>query len=455
MWGGRFNKDPNYIMQKINASIDFDKKLAFHDIKGSKAHVKMLFETEIIKKDVFKKIFEGLCLIEKEILDEKFEFLSELEDIHMNVEYRLSQIIGEDAGWLHTARSRNDQVATDFKLWVRDETDTIIVDLKNLMNILIDKADKHQKIIMPGFTHLQVAQPITFSHHMLAYVEMFFRDKSRFEDGRKRMNDCPLGAAALAGTSFEINRHKTSNELGFDKPMANSLDAVSDRDFAFDFLSSSSICVSHLSRLAEEIIIWSSSQFNFITLTDAFSTGSSIMPQKKNPDAAELIRGKTGRVNGALLSILTMLKGLPLAYSKDLQEDKEQVFDTADTIKICINAMSGMIKDMIPNQENMREAAKKGFSTSTDLADFIVKKFNIPFRQAHEKVGKIVRIAEQKDLLLNELSIVDFKEVDKRFDTEIFEILDVDKSVLSKNSFGGTSQNQVKKQISHWRKLLK
>ncbi len=455
MWGGRFDDDPSYIMQKINASIEFDKKLAFHDIKGSKVHVNMLFQKKIIKKNVFKKIFDGLCQIEKELLDEKFQFLTELEDIHMNIEYRLNQIIGEDAGWLHTARSRNDQVATDLKLWVRDQTDMIIIDLKNLMSILIEKAENHQNIIMPGFTHLQVAQPITFSHHMLAYVEMFFRDLSRFEDGRKRMNNCPLGAAALAGTSFEIDRHKTSDELGFDMPMANSLDAVSDRDFTFDFLSSSSICISHLSRLAEEIIIWSSSQFNFITLTDSFSTGSSIMPQKKNPDAAELIRGKTGRINGALFSILTMLKGLPLAYSKDLQEDKEQVFDTADTIKICINAMSGMIKDLMPNQVKMRLAAEEGFSTATDLADFIVKKFNIPFRQAHEKVGKIVKIAEKKDLPLNKLSLVDFKEVDKRFDSKVFDILNIDSSVLSKNSFGGTSQSQVKKQISHWRKFLK
>ena len=454
MWGGRFSSTPEKVMESINTSINFDRRLFRQDIMASIAHAEMLVDNKIIDNRIGIKILDGLQVILKEIENNKFKFKIELEDIHMNVEARLHELIGEDAGFLHTARSRNDQVSTDFRLWVRDAIDELVVQIENLMRAFLTKAEAHYDMIMPGFTHLQVAQPVTFGHHLLAYMEMFHRDIERFKSARFRLNECPLGAAALAGTSFSINRAQTSKKLGFERPMSNSIDAVSDRDFCFDFLSASAACAMHLSRFAEEIVFWTSSQFGFIDLSDRFSTGSSIMPQKRNPDAAELIRGKVGRINGSLLNLLTVLKGLPLAYSKDLQEDKECIFDTFDTLSLSVAAMTGMIYDMKPNEKVLLDAAKSSFSTATDLADWLVKEIGIPFRESHRITGKIVKIAEEKKCYLADLDIKTLKEIEPKITSDVFSVLSVESSVTSRNSFGGTSPSQVLAQIKKWREQI-
>ncbi len=455
MWGGRFDAKPSKIMQEINQSISFDYKLYKQDIKGSKAHAKMLCEVGILTKVEAKKITDGLNKIEAEIESGKFKFKIELEDIHMNIESRLKEIIGDVAGKLHTARSRNDQVATDFRLFVRDEIDEIKFLLTQLEKNLVEKAEKNLDVILPGFTHLQVGQPVLFSHHMLAYFEMFKRDISRLDDLRQRMNECPLGACAMAGTSFPINRHLTAKELGFDRPTSNSMDTVSDRDFAVEFLFCLSLTATHLSRIAEEIVIWMSKGFEFVKLSDAFTSGSSIMPQKKNPDAAELVRAKTGRIFGSLISLLVVLKGLTLTYSKDMQEDKEPVFDAAKNIKLCLQAMSGMVSDMKVNKENMFKMAGSGFSTATDLADWLVKNLKIPFRDAHHVTGQIVKMAENKGVDLHELKLSEMQKVEKKITKEIFAVLTVESSVASRTSFGGTSQVRVKEEIAKAKKFLK
>ena len=454
MWGGRFASGPDAIMESINASIDFDKRMAVQDIAGSIAHATMLAKQNIITASDSEAIKEGLLTILSEIENGTFEYSKALEDIHMNIESRLKEIIGEPAGRLHTGRSRNDQVATDFKLWTRDQCDAIIEGLTELMKALIDQADAGADTVMPGFTHLQVAQPVTWGHHMMAYVEMFARDRSRFLDARTRMNESPLGAAALAGTGFPIDRHDTAQALGFSAPSANSLDAVSDRDFALEFLSASSICATHLSRFAEELVIWSSAQFKFVTLSDRFSTGSSIMPQKKNPDAAELIRAKVGRITGSLVGLLMVMKGLPLAYSKDMQEDKEQVFDASDSLMLALAAMTGMISDMEPNVASLETAAASGFSTATDLADWLVRDLGMPFREAHHITGALVAKAEEKGCDLPDLSLEDMQIVNKRINADVFNFLGVQNSVASRQSYGGTAPKQVRKQIARWRKIL-
>jgi len=454
MWGGRFANGPDAIMESINASIDFDKRMAVQDIAGSIAHATMLAKQNIITASDAEAIKEGLLTILSEIENGTFEYSKALEDIHMNIESRLKEIIGEPAGRLHTGRSRNDQVATDFKLWTRDQCDAIIEGLTELMKALIDQADAGADTVMPGFTHLQVAQPVTWGHHMMAYVEMFARDRSRFLDARTRMNESPLGAAALAGTGFPIDRHDTAQALGFSAPSANSLDAVSDRDFALEFLSASSICATHLSRFAEELVIWSSAQFKFVTLSDRFSTGSSIMPQKKNPDAAELIRAKVGRITGSLVGLLMVMKGLPLAYSKDMQEDKEQVFDASDSLMLALAAMTGMISDMEPNVASLETAAASGFSTATDLADWLVRDLGMPFREAHHITGALVAKAEEKGCDLPDLSLADMQIVNERINADVFNFLGVKNSVASRQSYGGTAPKQVRKQIARWRKIL-
>jgi len=454
MWGGRFETSPAEMMLEINQSITFDKKLYKQDIQGSIAHAEMLSAVKIISRPEAKKIIDGLQKIEKEINSKKFIFKKELEDIHMNIESRLKEIIGDVAGKLHTARSRNDQVATDFRLFIRDEVDAIRELLISLEKNFVIKAEKNIDVIMPGFTHLQVAQPVLFSHHLLAYFEMFKRDISRLDDLRSRMNECPLGACAMAGTSFPIDRFATALALGFAKPTSNSMDSVSDRDFAIEFLSCASLIALHLSRLAEEIVIWMSKGFEFIKLSDAFTSGSSIMPQKKNPDAAELIRAKSGRIFGALISLLTVIKGLPLTYSKDMQEDKEVVFDAAENIKLALTAMSGMVLDMSINKEKMLAMSKTGYSTATDLADWLVKNLQIPFRDAHHITGTIVKMAEEKNLDLHQLKISDLQKVEKKISAKIFDVLSVENSVNSRTSFGGTSNSAVKSQIAIAKKFL-
>ncbi len=454
MWGGRFASGPDAIMEAINASIDFDKRMARQDIEGSRAHAAMLAAQGIISDSDAEAIREGLLTVLSEIERGDFPFSKALEDIHMNVESRLKELIGEPAGRLHTARSRNDQVATDFKLWTREQYDAAIDGLEALMRALLAQAEAGADMVMPGFTHLQVAQPVTWGHHMMAYVEMFARDRSRMQDARKRMNESPLGAAALAGTSFPIDRHMTAGALGFDRPAANSLDAVSDRDFALEFLSSASICATHLSRFAEELVIWSSAPFRFVTLSDRFSTGSSIMPQKKNPDAAELIRAKVGRINGSLVALLTIMKGLPLAYSKDMQEDKEQVFDAADSLMLALAAMTGMVGDMKPNPDELRVAAASGFSTATDLADWLVREAGLPFRDAHHATGALVKMAEDKGCDLPELTLEDMKSVHPAINSGVYEVLGVDNSVKSRSSYGGTAPDSVRRQIASWKEVL-
>ena len=454
MWGGRFSDGPKQVMGLINSSVKFDRRLYKHDILASIIHAEMLVNNQIISKEIGLKIIAGLQTILQEIENDKFQFQTELEDIHMNVEARLHELIGEDAGFLHTARSRNDQVSTDFRLWIRDAIDELTNQLENLMKAFLTKAEENHDTIMPGFTHLQVAQPITFGHHLLAYLEMFSRDVERLKSARVRLNECPLGSAALAGTSFPIDRMEISKRLGFERPMRNSIDAVSDRDFCLDFLAAASICMTHLSRFAEELVIWTSAQFNFVSLSDEFSTGSSIMPQKRNPDAAELIRGKVGRVNGSLLGVLTVLKGLPLAYSKDLQEDKESVFDTFDTLVVCLVAMTGMVSDLQPNQKALYDAAKTGFSTATDLADWLVRELNIPFREAHKITGKIVKLAETRKCAISDLDLDSLKAIEDKITSNIFSVLEVDASVASRDSFGGTSPSQVMLQIKKWKANL-
>ena len=430
-------------MEAINASIDFDKRLCAQDIAGSKAHAQMLVAQGILSENDGKDIQRGLDAIAREIEEGDFEFSVALEDIHMNIENRLSQLVGEAAGRLHTARSRNDQVATDFKLWVRDTIDGIDASLAGLQDVMIDIAGKNAATVMPGFTHLQTAQPVTLGHHMLAYVEMFGRDRGRFGDCRTRLNECPLGAAALAGTSFPIDRRMTSDALGFDRPAANSLDAVSDRDFACEFLSAGSILAVHLSRLAEEIVLWSAPQFGYVRISDSFSSGSSIMPQKRNPDAAELVRGKAGRVIGSLNAMLVALKGLPLAYGKDMQEDKEPVFDAADTLGICIAAMKGMLGEAKFDESRMKADAGKGFTTATDLADWLVRAGGIPFRQAHHITGTLVKMAEDKNCDLEDLSLKDMQSVETAITDEVFAVLGVENSVSSRTSEGGTAPANV------------
>jgi len=430
-------------MEAINASIDFDKRLCAQDIAGSKAHAQMLVAQGILSENDGKDIQRGLDAIAREIEEGDFEFSVALEDIHMNIENRLSQLVGEAAGRLHTARSRNDQVATDFKLWVRDAIDGINASLAGLQGVMIDIAGKNAATVMPGFTHLQAAQPVTLGHHMLAYVEMFGRDRGRFGDCRTRLNECPLGAAALAGTSFPIDRRMTSDALGFDRPAANSLDAVSDRDFACEFLSAGSILAVHLSRLAEEIVLWSAPQFGYVRISDSFSSGSSIMPQKRNPDAAELVRGKAGRVIGSLNAMLVALKGLPLAYGKDMQEDKEPVFDAADTLGICIAAMKGMLGEAKFDESRMKADAGRGFTTATDLADWLVRAGGIPFRQAHHITGTLVKMAEDKNCDLEDLSLKDMQSVETAITDEVFAVLGVENSVSSRTSEGGTAPANV------------
>jgi argininosuccinate lyase len=414
----------------------------------------MLAATGIVSDSDAAAMREGLLTVLSEIEGGTFAFSTALEDIHMNVEARLKEIIGEPAGRLHTGRSRNDQVATDFKLWVRDQIDAAISGIEALIAALLDQAEAGAEWVMPGFTHLQTAQPVTWGHHMMAYVEMLGRDRSRFVDARARMNECPLGAAALAGTSFPIDREMTAQALGFDRPAANSLDAVSDRDFALDFLSAASICAMHLSRFAEELVIWSSAQFRFVTLSDRFSTGSSIMPQKKNPDAAELIRAKIGRIFGANVALMTVMKGLPLAYSKDMQEDKEQVFDAADNLMLALAAMEGMVKDMSANRDSLEAAAGSGFSTATDLADWLVRALNMPFRDAHHVTGTLVAMAEARGCDLPDLSLEDMQSVHDKITEEVFGVLGVHNSVASRMSYGGTSPVRVREQIARWKEAL-
>ncbi len=453
MWGGRFADGPDAIMEAINASIGFDQRMAAQDIAGSRAHAAMLEATGILQASDVEAIREGLLTVLSEIETGRFEFSVALEDIHMNVEARLKEIIGEPAGRLHTGRSRNDQVATDFKLWVRDQLDACETGLLALIRALLAQAEAGADWVMPGFTHLQTAQPVTWGHHMMAYVEMFGRDLSRVRDARVRMNTSPLGAAALAGTSFPIDRHMTAEALGFDAPAANSLDAVSDRDFALEFLSVASICAMHLSRFAEELVIWSSAQFRFVTLSDRFSTGSSIMPQKKNPDAAELIRAKVGRIFGANTALMMVMKGLPLAYSKDMQEDKEQVFDAADNLMLALAAMQGMVSDMTANRESLAAAAGAGFSTATDLADWLVRIAGLPFRDAHHITGSLVALAEKKRCDLPDLTLEDMQSAHSGITGDVFDVLGVENSVNSRTSYGGTAPDQVRQQIARWKEI--
>ena len=454
MWGGRFAAGPDAIMEAINASIGFDQRLHAQDIAGSRAHAAMLAATGILTDKDAEAIREGLLTVLSEIETGRFAFSTALEDIHMNVEARLKEVIGEPAGRLHTARSRNDQVATDFRLWVRDQADAAIAGLTALQRALLVQAEAGADWVMPGFTHLQTAQPVTWGHHMLAYVEMFARDAGRFADARARMNECPLGAAALAGTSFPIDRHMTAKALGFDRPMANSLDAVSDRDFALEFLAAASISAMHLSRFAEELVIWSSAQFRFVALSDRFSTGSSIMPQKKNPDAAELIRAKIGRIMGANVALMMVMKGLPLAYSKAMQEDKEQVFDAADSLMLALAAMEGMVRDMTANRANLEKAAASGFSTATDLADWLVRTLGLPFREAHHVTGSLVALAEKKGCDLPDLSLSEMKSAHEGITQEVYSVLGVHNSVASRQSYGGTAPDQVRAQVARWRERL-
>jgi len=455
MWGGQFTHAPAELLAKINASISFDKRLYKQDIAGSIAHAQMLSAQKIISAKDAKEIVAGLKGILADIEAGKFEFKESLEDIHMNIEAALKERIGEAASRLHTARSRNDQVATDFRLYVRDGLDALEGLLADLQNALLARANEHYDTIIAGFTHLQVAQPVTFGHHLLAYVEMLARDKSRVADARARMNECPLGAAALAGTSFPIDRFATAKSLGFLRPMTNSLDAVSDRDFALEYLSVASIIAVHLSRLAEEMVNWSSAQFGFIRFSDAYSTGSSIMPQKRNPDAAELVRGKSGRIFGNLISLLTTMKALPLAYNKDMQEDKEPVFDTAENLGICLQAMAGMVRDLQVDKARMLAAAGVAYATATDLADWLVRELKIPFRDAHHITARIVKIASDKGKDLEELTLADMQKIEPKIRQDVFAVLSVANSVKSRVSYGGTAPENVKKAVIDAKKRAK
>ncbi len=455
MWGGRFESGPAAIMREITPSIDFDKRLAGEDLAGSRAHCRMLANEGIISKDDGQAILNGLSVIEKEIADGKFVFKRELEDIHLNIEARLAELIGPAAGRLHTARSRNDQVVTDFRLWVRAACERADAGLKALQLALLAQAEKHVETIMPGFTHMQVAQPVTFGHHMMAYVEMFGRDRGRFEDARKRLNESPLGAAALAGTSFAIDRDATAKSLGFMRPMRNSMDAISARDFALEYLAACCISTVHLSRLAGELVQWSTPMFGFVKLSDAFTTGSSIMPQKRNPDAAELIRGKTGRVLGDFVALAAVVKGLVLTYGTDLQEDKERVFDAADTLELCLAAMAAMVADLTAQPDRMRAACEPGYPTATDLADWVVRVLKKPFREAHHIAGSIVKAAEAKNVTLDKLPLVDMQQIEPAITADVFKVLTPEASVASRMSLGGTAPARVKEQLHHWRSILK
>lgn len=454
MWGGRFSAQPDAIMQAINVSIEVDKRLWAQDIAGSRAHAAMLARQGIISAEAAQEIDGGLVTIIAEIEAGTFPFRAEFEDIHMNVEARLRELIGATAGRLHTARSRNDQVATDFRLWVRDRVDYTIAQLRDLQRALVARADDYADALMPGFTHLQPAQPVTFGHHLMAYVEMFGRDASRFEDARKRMNENPLGSAALAGSPFDIDRHATAQALGFDRPTANSLDGVSDRDFALESLAHASLCAGHLSRLAEEIVIWTTPQFGFVRLSDSFSTGSSIMPQKRNPDAAELVRAKTGRINGAFIALTTVMKGLPLAYSKDMQEDKPPVFEAFEALDLALAAMTGMVGDLSANTGRMKAAASSGFSTATDLADWLVRNLNMPFRDAHHVTGAAVKLAEQKGVDLAQLSLEELQKLEAGISEDVYSVLTPEASAASRLSYGGTSPVRVREQIKRWKEVL-
>ncbi|MBC6980162.1 argininosuccinate lyase [Caulobacter sp. 17J80-11] len=454
LWGGRFSAKPADLMQAINVSIDVDRRLWAQDLQGSRAHAAMLAATQIISRQDEQAIQQGLDRIEEEIRSGAFPFRTEYEDIHMNVEARLRELIGAAAGRLHTARSRNDQVATDFRLWVREACDRTVGQIQALQRALLAKAEAHADALMPGFTHLQPAQPVTFGHHLMAYVEMFGRDAGRFADARRRMNENPLGSAALAGSPFPIDRHMTAERLGFERPTANSLDSVSARDFALEALSAASICAGHLSRLAEEIVIWVTPQFGFVKLSDAFTTGSSIMPQKRNPDAAELVRAKTGKVMGALVGLSTVMKGLPLAYSKDMQEDKAGVFDAFDSLELALLAMAGMVADLEPVRERMAAAAGAGFSTATDLADWLVRELNLPFRDAHHVTGAAVKRAEALGVGLEALPLAELQSLHPGVTEDVYKVLSPEASCASRTSYGGTAPVGVRAQIARWKEAL-
>jgi argininosuccinate lyase len=445
MWGGRFSGGPAEAMAAINPSIGFDRRLYAQDIRASKAHAAMLADQGIITADDNAAIQDGLDRVHAEIAEGRFAFNAALEDIHMNVESRLRELIGEPAGRLHTARSRNDQVATDLRLWVRDAVDRLDAQLAAVQRALVDQAEAAAELVMPGYTHLQPAQPVTLGHHLMAYAEMFGRDRGRLADARRRMNECPLGSAALAGTSFAIDRLATAKALGFDRPTANSMDSVADRDFALEVLGATATTATHLSRLAEELVLWCNDGFAFVTLSDAFSTGSSIMPQKKNPDGAELVRGKAGRVIGSLISLLTVMKGLPMTYGKDMQEDKEPVFDACDTLELCLACTAGMVGDMAPNAENLRAATEKGFITATDLADWLVRVAGMPFREAHHVTGNLVKLAEERGCDLPDLDLPTMQAVDARIDSAVYDVLTVDRAVASRTSLGGTAPANVRR----------
>ena len=456
MWGGRFASGPDAIMEDINVSIDFDRHLFRQDIAASKAHAEMLGKQGIIAADDAKKIAHGLDTILSEIETGSFEFRRALEDIHMNVESRLTDLIGAPAGRLHTARSRNDQVATDFRLWVRDTIDTLDAALADYQRALAERALEHAGTVMPGFTHLQTAQPVTFGHHMLAYVEMAARDRGRFADARKRLNESPLGSAALAGTSFNLDRDMSAKALGFDRPTANSLDAVSDRDFVIEVLAAAALTSVHLSRFAEEIVIWTSPLIALVALSDKFTTGSSIMPQKRNPDAAELVRAKAGRIIGALNALFIVMKGLPLAYAKDMQEDKEGAMDALSALSLSVAAMTGMVRDLMPDTGKMKKAAGEGYATATDLADWLVRTLNMPFRDAHHVTGRIVARAAETGTALHRMPLEAMRAIEPRINDDVFSVLSVDRSVKSRTSYGGTAPKNVRSQAKKWlRKLAK
>ncbi len=454
MWGGRFSEKPADLMQAINVSIGIDKRLWRQDLAGSRAHCRMLAHQGIIDPADAEAILNGLDQIQAEIEAGTFPFRDDYEDIHMNVEARLKELVGEPAGRLHTARSRNDQVATDFRLWVRDGCDRAVGQIEALQRALLSQAEAHADALMPGFTHLQPAQPVTFGHHLMAYVEMFGRDAGRFRDARERMNESPLGSAALAGSPFPIDREMTALALGFARPMANSLDGVSDRDFALESLAAASICAGHLSRLAEEIVIWMTPQFGFVALSDAFTTGSSIMPQKKNPDAAELVRAKTGRIMGSLVALTTVMKGLPLAYSKDMQEDKPPVFEAFDALDLALSAMAGMVSDLTPNRARMAAAAGAGFSTATDLADWLVRELGLPFRTAHHVTGAAVKRAETLGVDLVDLPLEELQALDGGITQAVYDVLTPAASAASRQAWGGTAPEAVRDQIRRWKERI-
>jgi argininosuccinate lyase len=454
IWGGRFAAKPAELMQAINVSIGFDKRLAAQDLAGSRAHAAMLQTAGVITSEDAAAIEKGLAEIEAEIAEGRFPFREAFEDIHMNVEARLRELIGPAAGRLHTARSRNDQVALDFRLWVREACDRTAAQIGALQRALVAKAEPHAATLMPGFTHLQPAQPVTFGHHLMAYVEMLGRDAGRFADARARMNESPLGAAALAGSSFPIDRQATARALGFDRPAANSLDAVADRDFALEALAAASICATHLSRLAEEIVIWMTPQFGFVRLSDAFTTGSSIMPQKRNPDAAELVRAKVGRLLGAFTQLIVVMKGLPLTYSKDMQEDKVPTFEAFDALELSLAAMAGMVGDLEPVADRMAAAAGSGFSTATDLADWLVRELNLPFREAHHVTGAAVKRAEALGCDLPDLPLAELQALEPRVTADVYSVLTPQASAASRTSYGGTAPDQVRAQVARWKEIL-